>query len=83
MSDVHGGSTREDQEAWAERFTEDFLKPDAATELRRIADALETLAGKPHCDGVNPETGEKCALGPTHVGYHVPVDGRKPWLDTE
>ena len=63
------------------------LKEPAAAEflieVRRIADALERLAGKPHCDGINPETGEQCALGETHVGYHVPADGRKPWLDTE
>lgn len=53
-------------------------------EVRRIADALETLAGKTGlCDGTNPETGEQCVLGELHVGYHVPKDGRKPWLDTE
>ncbi len=64
------------------------LKEPAAAEflieVRRIADALEYLAGKTGlCEGVNPETGEKCVLGVTHVGYHVPKDGRKPWLDTE
>lgn len=56
---------------------------DFLIEVRRIADALETLTGKAHCDGVNPETGQPCVLGEQHVGYHVPVDGRKPWLDTE
>ncbi len=61
-----------------------IIPADFLIEVRRIADALEFLAGKTGlCDGVNPETGEKCALGVTHVGYHVPKDGRKPWLDTE
>lgn len=57
---------------------------DFLIELRRIADAVEALAGgKAHCDGVNPETGQPCVLGFSHVGYHVPQDGRTPWLDTE
>jgi hypothetical protein len=51
-------------------------------ELRRIADALEIIAGAKHgCDGENPENGQPCVLAEGHVGYHVPADGRKPWLD--
>jgi hypothetical protein len=50
-------------------------------ELRRIADALETISGKRACDGVHPTTGQECVLGYDHVGFHVPLDGRAPWLD--
>jgi hypothetical protein len=59
--------------------------PEAAPErsaLERIADALEIMAGmKTGCEGENPENGQPCVLAEGHVGYHVPADGRKPWLD--
>lgn len=85
MTTPHGGSPREEQEAWAERFAEWVVNPGDLflRDIGRIADALEALTGNAHCDGVNPETGQPCVLGEAHVGYHVPVDGRKPWLDTE
>lgn len=52
-------------------------------ELRRIADALQVISGRAPCDGVNPSTGQKCALAYDHVGFHVPDNGRTPWLDDE
>lgn len=54
-------------------------------EIRRIADALEVLAGtkmSTTCDEANPENGEVCVLDVSHVGYHQPGNGRKPWLDS-
>lgn len=62
-----------------EQSEEGIFPADAMTELRRIADALESVTGKRTCDGVRDRA--VCALLPDHVGYHVTADGRVHWLD--
>jgi hypothetical protein len=57
----------------------DVAPADFLIELRRIADALETVTGKKDCDG--EKNGKPCVLDPDHVGHHASADGRLHWLD--
>lgn len=41
-------------------------------------DRAPALTTEP-CDGVHPDTGERCVLG-RHKGYHQSADGTR-WLD--
>lgn len=61
---------------------ETIAPADFLMEVRRIANALEAISGRKNgCYGENPSTGQVCVLDEGHVGYHMPGDGREPWLD--
>lgn len=70
---------------WIDRVVARMFDPtvgDLLIEFRRIADALESIAGnKKKCYGETE--GAACALPPDHVGHHVSADGRLHWLDKE